>query len=839
MAHWFNASRLALFAAAVLFLLAAQVSGTRANPTVDFVVDALAASAGSAGYSVNQTTRTIVKQVVGDVVDGKFDAVDSLKNAVLSPLMSQLPPETQKLARCIAKGTSIPQCAIGQLPEDMQKQISQVANCVMTAKGAQDCVKSVVPEKYKQLFDCVAAQNRLDTCAEQEAIRQIKDPQVRRAAECLAAGSKVANCAQQYATAQVADAISQLENPVQNSVDKFMKPAKSTIENIVNVVIAVQQEDWLAVLQNAGAAAGKEVVRHTLYNAAPWLRPLVGGLIDRIIEDRIDLVNSLFRTAKEGNIPAATQVIVEAYLTLQVEMSCSIDIIPVEIRQAVCGPLGDIIRSIGKAANAVTNDVIELVKTFFDDPTKVPSEIVRRIGKDDDCGTAENYYAQRFVTCYAEGEHRILMSQPGKTYTELVDALNLQCRQYFAQCFFKTTVFDSGDNLAKICEPMRDLYRGQVQQIDTAVKDAAARYSKTVTQYINSRGSQTCDSEFKTWGYQDFVGLCGNGVEKQIPLSRPNSNFSMPLDKTNPYMPAPNCTIRPGETMNFSIASVGKEACEKAITPAMFETEVNRARSSFCILPRPPLPNPSGAAVPAPVLNPSAPLPSGFATSRAAGALGGSPVPPAAFDTGVVTATRPAHNTAVSITERGGAATSGPVARPNPFPPAQANVPSGGAVACPPGTRYINGSCSGGGPYSVQPGGQSYNPQGQPIPAQPRQVPSSGTAVACPPGTSYFNGSCSGGGPYSVQPGGQSYAPPGRPVPQPGVNPNTPMGTRAGTGAVTPQVQTGGTISNARPGSVTAIQNQSSQTTLRTIDYERMRKKRLQQQQMDFNSTIR
>lgn len=185
--------------------------------------------------------------------------------------------------------------------------------------------------------------------------------------------------------------------------------------------------------------------------------------------------------------------------------------------------------------------------------------------------------------------------------------------------------------------------------------------------------------------------------------------------------------------------------------------------------------------------NPSDPV--GAGRPAAAQPMLGTPVPNAGIPTN--TAMMPSHNRAISIMEN----RPPPQVRPPVIPPLTAPVaPQVLPQQLP----------SGGGAYLSQPN----VPRGN-MPASS----SVNTGAAIPGNYVPREG--------SIRPAGNPVQQPAvRPVPNPVMNPGT------------------STISNARPGSVSVIQNQNTQT-VRTIDYERMRKKRLQQQRMDFDSIIK
>jgi hypothetical protein len=74
-------------------------------------------------------------------------------------------------------------------------------------------------------------------------------PEARQAAQCLASGTKPEDCAK----GELATALRNLQQSAGNQADKFFQAAPSEIQNVINLVQAIQQGDVQAMLSNGGA----------------------------------------------------------------------------------------------------------------------------------------------------------------------------------------------------------------------------------------------------------------------------------------------------------------------------------------------------------------------------------------------------------------------------------------------------------------------------------------------------------------------------------------------------------------------------------------------------------
>ncbi len=526
-----------LFSVLLVLAVVLQPRSSHANSTVDLIVDALAASGAAAGVPVGDTEKDIVKSVIRDVVNNK-PITEALKNAAMAPLINNLPPEVQNAANCLAGNVNPVECARRELPS--------AAACM--AGGTDPAI-----------------------CAQRELINRLP-PEARAAADCLATSAKVAECAERHVKGAAADAIKTLENAARGQADKHFKPAPSAITNILNIVDGVQRDDWQKVIENGGAAVAKFIIRETLGKLIPPLMPLAGPIIDVVVENRIDLASDLVKAAKNQDIPQATQVIIEAYLTMHIEMQCALPLIPDVIRETVCGALGEVIRAIGGVAGGITSDVVRIIERAIKDPLSLPGEVIDWLtspfdGLRDDCGTAERYYSNRFAACYSASAYKKFTGVEGeKGFVTFEVALNGQCREYFAQCFKDTKMLDA------ICNPMRRLFNEHVNKLEAGVRSAADTYSRELRNFVEARGEETCNPEFKNYAYYEFIWRCRTALDRQVPLKAPIDGFPQEAeDMHGSFNPAPNCgPDRPASEGKLYGASVSDMVCRMAAPQEKF-----------------------------------------------------------------------------------------------------------------------------------------------------------------------------------------------------------------------------------------------------------------------------
>ena len=736
------------------------------------------ASGYTVGINFSPAEAQIVKQVIRDIVENHKSIQDALKDAVLAALIQN--PEAQSAAQCFVSGTSVASCALQQLPPAVQAAIKQCAN---------------------NPFDA-------EKCARDALIEQLP-PQAQQAAQCLASGAKVEDCANQYVSGQLADALSSLQHAALNQGDRYFQAAPTEIQNIVNLVDGIQQGNVGEILANGGAAVAKVVVKQIVNSLLPpGVAALAGPVIDKIIEDRIDLASDLVHAAKEGDAAQATQIVVEFYLTIEAEVPCTLlNEVPglSDLKEATRGTVAKIIAAFGSSVK----DGVQYVENLIKDPENIldiPGDLVGDLGKlqnwwlgkDTNCSSLAEYYGKRYAACFTAAESKSL-TNPAAEAT-FVNQLDQQCTSYFNQCFV------SGKS-AEICHTMRATFDRQAQQLDQGVRAAATTYSRDLRHYVENRGGcgehapgeicagpiAACDPAFLDWGYKEFIGQCGSAVEKQVPLGGVldhtiNGQNSDQVSLTTNCVPS-----QPRFANNY----LGNQACSAVVSQSDFDkmaAQVCRQNTSWTG-PDPANPiikkefdtglvpvdtpasqvlrEPQGDAIPSFAVLPNTPLPVGPdpAAQIFRGGGGGDAIP--SFGNSPNTPTR---NPTTFVP---GGAPSSSFVQPTttPFRPG------------PTAPQIFNGNSGGGGISTVQPGGISVLKQNAP----------GGTAArfgVCPPNMAPDgHGGCEGGGIDTAHSGGTS-------VPKP----NASGGAASARGVLSP-VQPGGHLSaERRPGSeVTGI----------------------------------
>ena len=315
---------------------------------------------------------------------------------------------------------------------------------------------------------------------------------------------------------------------------------------------------------------------------------LAGPVIDTAIQNRIDLIADLIGAARAHDEVAAARIVVEAYLTFQIEMQCALfqnlpgfKEIPgmPALTEVVCGTLGKIIGEIGKTVGGAINYVEGLIK----DPLSIPGEVMKLPGealgqvgkffnwvsntwenKKDDCGTAEHYYATKYATCYPRAAYLKVTDPAG--FNVFKNQLNDQCRQYFDRCYFS-------DRFGPICDPMRNTFDKHAQELDTALRDGAAAFTRGLRHFVESKGSRACRANFDE--LEEFIGQCTAALGKQIPLSKdPRDGISgdpkIALD--------PNTQNCVASQQLFSAPSPTEEACRRAVR----QSNLNQIKTDVC-----------------------------------------------------------------------------------------------------------------------------------------------------------------------------------------------------------------------------------------------------------------
>ncbi|HET9535216.1 MAG TPA: hypothetical protein VFP43_07730, partial [Mesorhizobium sp.] len=444
--------------------------------------------------------------------------------------------------------------------------VTPLVQCIADGASIPDCGKSILisklPKETRDFVTCLTDGRDPGRCTQDQVFRQLP-PRARDLAECLARQADAVECGKRFATTEAeraaAGAIDKLRTEVRNPLGEVITP----IQNIVRVVDAIAREDWESVALNGGKAVAKYVIRivlSTLLTQAGSF--LAGPVIDTIIESRIDLAINLIGALKARDAPRISEVIVEAYLLSNVEITCAL--IPEgAVKEAICGAAGKIIGAIGEGAGQVTESLIGAVK----DPLSVPGDLRDLIsttitGKDRNCGPAERVYADNFPICYHRAAY-LKITDP-KAYPEFDRWLNQTgCRDPFLRCHISKTV-------TRVCTPLHSMFNRHVDELARALTDTAAIYTRSFIPYMENNGF-ACDRDAYQIGIDRFIGECENALQKQIPLFGDGTWG--------------NC--RPGGAQQlWSKETAAKAACSKAVrqvalSPANVVNETDFAALSY------------------------------------------------------------------------------------------------------------------------------------------------------------------------------------------------------------------------------------------------------------------
>jgi hypothetical protein len=452
----------ALFLAAALLAILLTSRESRAD-AVDFAVDAFVAGGIAVGVPITPSEANLVKPLVRCIaVQGK-PVVDCAKESVIS----QLPQETRGLVTCITNGKPVAECG------------------------------------------------------KEEAFKHLP-PQTRELANCVATGNNVAQCGAQFAVTEAEKAaFSTVEKLKVDAQDKF-KEATSGIQNIINVVDGVVREDWQKVLENGGKAVSKYVIKTVISSLlTPATTALIGPVIDTIIDNRFDLVKDLINALQNGDYAQLPRILGEAYITSYFEVACAL--IPAgAVKEAICGSLGKVIAAAGQVVGDVVGTVVGIIKDILGTVGGIVEGVGKAIaGKDSNCGSPEQYYANAMLMCYNRGA-LLKISDPG-AFAAFENSVYHRCRQQFIRCEYSDTV-------TRICEPMRKLFNQHVDQLQAALKESADAYAKSRQSYMDAQKSRICSPQFAGAEVDNFINGCESRLKKNFPLKGDASSDSCQPD---------------------------------------------------------------------------------------------------------------------------------------------------------------------------------------------------------------------------------------------------------------------------------------------------------------------
>ncbi len=461
-----------LRAAFALVLFVGCVSAARATDAVDIAVDAFSIAGSSVGVTLSDPEKDIVKGIVrcaGESLNG-----GRVKPAVCArnEVVKRMPPEAQPLVACMLAGGTAHDCAMDAMlskhPAEVRGVTKAAAFCLTTRPDFGRCITQVPSgTNYHlalELVDKLKADNRID----------------------LGGGNT------------------------------------ATIHNIIRVADGIRSNDWISVSYYGGVEVYKVAAKIVLtLILTPAFEPLINPIADDIIQHRADLFAGLVTAVKADDMPAASEIVIEFYLVMQIEVACALPM-PREMKEATCGTAGQIIRGVAKAGG----DVTELAEHLIARPLKIPwtlwdaTQRAREIsqGKASSCDSPQVYYAETYARCYHRGA-KLTMTDP-RGLDSMIATFNHECRDYYDGCYFSNR-FDG------LCNPQKDMFKLHVRQVADGLDEAASKYVRTfpgsISNAIADAGKQVCrepsSQAFFAKEIETFKGRCARHLKVQVPAT--------------------------------------------------------------------------------------------------------------------------------------------------------------------------------------------------------------------------------------------------------------------------------------------------------------------------------
>jgi len=507
--------------AAVLLTLASFIftpTPSRADE-VDIAVDAFAIAGTSVGFTLDATEKVIVKAIIRCIATQKNVMICAREEVV-----RRLPQDAQPIVRCMLQGRPIEACAAQGVLARFPPEVQPIVQCIaqgrqITECGTAEAVRRLPPET-QAIATCITSGRKLEDCAGAEALRRMP-PQARDLATCVTQ-SNFGQCAQ-HAAANTA------QKQVLGVIEKIKADGRtdlgagppSPLRNIINVVEGIREEDWGKVTLYGGAEVYKAVAKIVLDTLlTPALQPLIGPIVDTIVQNRIDLFTRLVKALKRKDSRAIGEVAVEGYLIMQVEVACALPM-PDEMREALCGTVGQIIKGVA----AVGGEITDLAKRLIERPLAIPSTLwtetqslrERMDGKKTGCEGAPVYYARHYVACYHRAAF-LKVAEPNRVQG-FIDGLNGSCRKYYDQCYFSNR-FDG------LCNPQRAMFTKHVDQLAQGLHRAAALYARSLHDHLRPAGKQVCNQAVASEKIKEFTEHCEHALHKQVPMKGSASSDS-------------------------------------------------------------------------------------------------------------------------------------------------------------------------------------------------------------------------------------------------------------------------------------------------------------------------
>jgi len=419
---------------------------------------------------------------------------------------------------------------LGVSPGPTEKQLAKtLVRCVINKKSVLVCGRDealrALPEDVRPVVACMLEGRPIDACGSAEVIRRLP-PQTRELASCIATRSDLGNCATHAIAGNVQrQALDLIERLKADARSELGQPSPGPIRNIINVAEGIRDDDWAKVSIYGGAEVYKFAAKLVLRIVIPGgseLGRVIDPVIDAVVQHRVDLAVDLIKAVKARDEAKIGRLIIEFYLTAQVEVPCSVfDVFPQgsvtqAIREATCGNIGKVIRAVGSvgsdAVNLTVNTVRDVLTGVGIDPTGI-------FGTDQRCGTTASWYARSDAVCLKHTAY-LSMTDP-RRFGEVEGAINQSCRDHFKPCNERFLVGGTSGRLNEVCDPVRDHFKQDVSKLVAGLNDMARTYARSHLADISPPpAGRKCDAH-NTGG---FVAHCASALGAQAPGLR-SGNF--------------------------------------------------------------------------------------------------------------------------------------------------------------------------------------------------------------------------------------------------------------------------------------------------------------------------
>jgi hypothetical protein len=598
------------------------------------------------GDSIPQCARTtVLSQLLKDAPPDVRPFADCLlrsgdvpqcaQQAVTSKLLREAPV----LAGCLAPGANVPQCAQSAIDLKLPPEVQPLAECLLGGKTVGRCVQeeiaSKLPKEAKPFGDCLMGSGNVQACAQAELNSKLPAP-LQGLSRCIAQGTQVVQCGRQFAADQpeLREAFASLERLKVDDATRLTE-APGSIQNILRVVQGIREDKWDQVLIYGGAEVYKVAAKLVLTYVIPGgavLVPVLAPVIDRIIQNRADLMGGIMRAARDGDIPKAANVIATFVMTLPFEGVCGLfDVNPLaaveprevtelrnKIREETCGRIQRMIEEAGGKGERIVRDEIQagkdLLSAVKENPFSLPAEgfnflvdsfgiISRDLRKDDDCGTSQEFYLARTAKCVPRQAY-LRLTNPGQA-RQVDDDLNGICRLHFDRCY------DSG-SFDGLCNPVRKVFNDQVNAVVASAQRelnaAAEAWYRPLNWYIAINSDKFCRGG-RGIDLSDFGRQCASELRRAYPLDDPMTIPDCGLASQSTVSPHGDACLRASQQVDAM--AVVKEMCDACMSDPGLGCSPTRWQGRPFDLkpPRIAPPPPDIAAQPPRLVSPTEPMP--------------------------------------------------------------------------------------------------------------------------------------------------------------------------------------------------------------------------------------